>query len=685
MFLACFVLLAATFGGIATTYFYDKSAPLIVRVAAGAVIGNALLGIVGFVLAAIMGLNAASIISAALIAALPALAFTNSAFRADLQRDCVAAISDGKGFLRNLQFSSAAIALLYVGLIVLLWFFFDRTMLEDAKGIGTGASNNIGDLPFHLLVINSFVQGQNFSIESPIYAGARFTYSFVADFVVAMQNAAGANVRSAMFWQNFVLINALIILFARFTYKLTNSRAAAIIAPFLLLFNGGLGFLLYFADAAASEAGVVNHIFALSNDYTIRGASVWRWGNALTILFATQRTLLLGLPLTLIVLTHLWQVFVGTSDDRRETKENNFSNASAQDDQTNRFTSLVARRSSLVAVFVAGLLAGMLPLVHAHSFAVAMGAAALLALMSWRQWREWTIFFAAAALVAIPELVLATTNSANAAESFIGWDFGWDNGETDVLWFWFVNTGLFIPLLLAAIAFLTVKRGTQNHAADKNQLFVFQPSKLFLFWLPFALCFIAANLVRLAPWVWDNIKVLIYWYAVSIPLVALLLTEIWRRAKPARILILGMLATLVFAGWLDVWRTASAQIEHVILPRQMIEIAALLRQQTAPQSLTLTAPEYANVPVLTGRRWFLGYTGHVWSHGIAPQERELIAKQIYAGGAEAKNLIAREKIDCVVVGAAERRFTAVNDAFFQTFPVIAEVGDLRVYRVGAAQ
>ncbi|MEJ7699203.1 MAG: hypothetical protein WKF71_06095 [Pyrinomonadaceae bacterium] len=113
------------------------------------------------------------------------------------------------------------------------------------------------------------------------------------------------------------MVIALIILLARFTYKLTNNTAAALIAPFLLLFNGGLGFLLFFGDAAAGEAGILGHIFALTNDYTIRGGTIWRWGNSLTILFITQRTLLLGLPLALIVLTKIWEIFVeGTKNEK---------------------------------------------------------------------------------------------------------------------------------------------------------------------------------------------------------------------------------------------------------------------------------------------------------------------------------------------------------------------------------
>ena len=61
MILTFLLLLMTAAGGSALTYFYDDDAPLVVRLAAGAVIGSALLGLAGFLLALVFGLNAASV------------------------------------------------------------------------------------------------------------------------------------------------------------------------------------------------------------------------------------------------------------------------------------------------------------------------------------------------------------------------------------------------------------------------------------------------------------------------------------------------------------------------------------------------------------------------------------------------------------------------------------------------
>ena len=66
----------------------------------------------------------------------------------------------------------------------------------------------------------------------------------------------------------------------------------------------------------------------------------------------------------------------------------------------------------------AGLIAGALPLVHAHSFMVVMVVAACFAL--WQQrWREWISFFCFAALLALPQVWWSTHNSAVDAKTFL--------------------------------------------------------------------------------------------------------------------------------------------------------------------------------------------------------------------------------------------------------------------------
>ena len=82
---------------------------------------------------------------------------------------------------------------------MLVWQVTERAVLFEAGGIGTGVDHNLGDLPFHLAIINSFAYGQNLPPEHPELAGVHLTYPFLVDFIAAMVVQAGGSLRSALF------------------------------------------------------------------------------------------------------------------------------------------------------------------------------------------------------------------------------------------------------------------------------------------------------------------------------------------------------------------------------------------------------------------------------------------------------------------------------------------------------
>jgi hypothetical protein len=670
MFFAFVLLLFITLGGFVVTYFYDEDAPFFVRLCAGAVIGQVLFSLVSFVVGSFAGMSPALFALSAVISTLPLLAWTRQTIRTKIAADFSDFFARVRTFFLRPTLGQSIWSAVWVALLVFLWFFFDRAMLNINGGIGTGSPHNNGDLSFHLQAIYSFLDGQNFPPQNPSFAGAKFTYPFMADLVTAGLAAVGARISEAMFWQNMILIIALIVLLRHFTFKLTGNAFAANIAPLILLFDGGVGFASFIKHALESEAGMFGYLFQMVENYTIRSQSIWRWGNSLTTLFMTQRSLLMGLPLALIILTKIWEIF--SQSKERETVEN---------------ITLSPFHPFTLSILLIGLLAGTLPLVHAHSFAVVMGMTALLALMSLRRWREWFVFFAAGAVVSVPELLWAMLNTANKARNFIDWHFGWDNnGDLNYATFWLVNTGIFIPLLLLAVAWLIYKGLTVDKSvnAAETEPKIQNPKPeitLLLFWLPFALCFIVPNVVRLAPWIWDNVKVLIYWFVLSVPLVALILAQIWQRGQLGKLVTLGLLFILMFSGWLDVWRIATAQMEYTTFERDAVVLAREARQKLPVDAVIGSAPTHSSPAALMGRRWFLGFTGHVWSHGIDPAPRENILKEIYFGSPQAEKLLRENNIQYLVVSPQEFEFTVVNENFLRRFPTIAESGAFRLIQV----
>jgi hypothetical protein len=716
---AFLLALAAIAGAFVLTYAYDRDANVWSRLCAGVCLGFAALGLVGFVLASWLGMGPAALALAAVVCALPLLLLTRAELRQRLGvnlRESVQAVTrPGRG--KEGAVVGALVFYLVAGL--LFWFVYARAMYQTPEGIFTGVDTNLGDMPFHLAVVTGFADGENFPPQHPEFAGVRLTYPFVVDFVAAMFVRAGATMEGALFWQNFAMIMSLVGLLHRWALKLTRDRLAALVTPALVLLSGGLGWAVFLREAASSGRGVFAMLGGLEHDYT-RAYPGFEWGNAVTALFVTQRGILLGVAVALVVWTLWWeasersvgsrQMAVGSGDEgasevesRRVGKQKVKGKGkgargalvrnSVEDEEAaadNSFAFLLSP-FALRPMVAAGVAAGLLPLVHAHSFAVMMlmGAcmalaqgAAVLCLKSeeaqsesplwarvWAVWRPWLLFAAVASALALPQMFYATRDSGARAGQFFGWEFGWAHGQTNIVWFWIKNTAVFIPLLVVALAW----RGA---GVSKRLLF---------FYLPFVLCFVVPNVYRFAPWVWDNIKVLLYWWVASAPLVALVLVRLWRRGGAWRVAAVVLLLMQTAAGGLDVWRAASGAVERRSFEPAGVAFAEVIRQQTDPRALILHAPTYNDPVYLTGRRTFLGYPGHVWSHGIDYAPREAALKRIYAGSADAPALIERAGIEYVVVGPLEREEMRkyglnVNESFFARYRKVGEAGAYHLYK-----
>jgi hypothetical protein len=330
-------------------------------------------------------------------------------------------------------------------------------------------------------------------------------------------------------------------------------------------------------------------------------------------------------------------------------------------EETETRFSLTTRR-----MIAAGVAAGLLPLVHAHSFVVVMAMAGCLALIQ-RRWREWFAFFAVASVIAIPQMLWSTIHSAVNAGSFFAWEVGWDHGNENPIIFWLKNTGIFIPLIFAAI----LNRG-EGYLV---------PKRLLLFYLPFALCFIIPNVLKMAPWIWDNIKVLYYWWLASAPLVALLLARLWRQSVIRKVIAMLLFVCVTLAGALDVAGIAMRSIKYQVFDAAGLKFAELVKSQTEPRALIVHAPVH-NTPVfLTGRRSLMGYPGHIWTHGLQFVQRESEIKRIYLGMPDAEQLIRSYGIQYAVVGPQEGAVTPVNEMFFSRFEKVGEVGGYKLFKI----
>lgn len=660
MTFAFLLALTATAGGVVATYLYDDEASLPARLCAGVVVGFSALALVGFVLASLFGLSPLSLLLAGLLVASPLALLMDPSRRARVGADFQTTARWAGGALLNPDRRTFVTLTFYECMALMLWFVFARALFEKPDGLYTGILNNYGDLPFHIAIITGFAYGDNFPPQDPIFAGARFTYPFLMDFLTAMLVRSGAGLRDALLLTNFPIALALVGLLHRWAWLLTRDRIAALLTPLLVLLNGGLGWWLLVQDMRQNEHGLLAVLGRLTHDYTIISGTVWRFGNVVTLLLVTQRSILLGLPLAIIVFTLWWQ-----ATQEREEKGLQAAPTAATLSPLRQWPLCPATRRMIVA----GALAGQLPLVHGHSFAVVLMVGAAMALLSGRR-QEWIAFFGTALIVAVPELAWMRHQSAIHAASFFGWHFGWDRGDENFFVFWLENTGLFIPLIAAALLgrvtrgrranYIVIPANMATWLNRRKDSLVSRP--LLLFYAPFLLCFLVPNLVKLAPWVWDNIKVLIYWYIASVPLVALWLARQWRNNGGRRAAAVALTLSLTLAGGLDMWRIVSNASEYREFDTDQMALARIIRQDTAPHALILHAPIHNHPVYLTGRRSLMGFPGHVWTHGIDLDPRENDIRRMYAGGPDAAALMARYGVQYVVVSPLERGLSRSDNA-----------------------
>jgi uncharacterized membrane protein len=539
--------------------------------------------------------------------------------------------------------------------LVFFGWLFSRVIVVEADGLHTAPANNYGDLAFHFSVVTSFADGDNFPPHSPIFHGLKFTYPFLIDFLTASFHQAGADWAAAFFLPNVLLSLALVGLLELLTEQFAASRLAARLAPVLFFLSGGAGFIYGIRDWTLSQVSGLEFLLHLPRSYTKNDELDLQWGNMLTTLIVPQRSLLFGIPVVAMIVLLWWQWL-----HRRDAEDSQ--RLAESDPKTLRASAPSLRLGGEnKLLFTAGVLAGLLPLLHAHGFFSVMMVSAALALVffSW----DWLAFFLPAGVLALPQAWWLSSTGTKA--SLFKPHFAWAIGDASFTKFFVLNFGLLILLLTVALWF-------QNARTRR-------------FYAPFLLCFVVPHFVLLAPWPWDNIKVLLYWYLVSCPLVAALLARLFGR----RIWlwpIAGLLfLALTLSGGLDVLRGWSAVEKVRLFEAEQLQVAERIKAVIPPHALLLSAPIHNSVLALTGRQMLMGYPGHLWSHGIPFAERERDVRAMYRGGKNAERLLQQYGIDYVIVGPVEYSEFNADEGFFaaQYDAVIDEAG-YRVYRIKPA-
>ncbi len=485
------------------------------------------------------------------------------------------------------------------GVTFLLYLPISLKLFFDREGaFWTGIVSALGDVTWHVATTTSFAEGQAFPPDNPIFSGHPLVYPFLVNFLSGGSLAWGATLPTAMNVPAVILLPLLATLYYFLVREYSGRpKVAALSTLFLLLAGSVVGWFRIVQEFRVSpEPWYLVPFHFPYQDFSGSGASAegLHFVNPVVSLILPQRSFLFGLPIAFCLLL-LW----GKGKDK-------------------------------ASALVAGLLAGMLPLFHAHT-ALALIPSLILVTPKPR-WKMAPWALGAAALFGIPEgiyfLALGPMSSHFSVKAF------WMAEKTNALLFWLRNCG--VVFLVSALAL---------KAPVKKELKQLALAGLVLF--------VLGNSFQFARWIWDNYKIFYFAWIFAVP-AAVALGVQWQEAGgKGRAWALGILIGLhLISGALDTWKVllpTSASFSEFDAGARAV--AERIRAATPKGSRLVQGTSYNTPAVLTGRRTYLGYTAHVWSHGWEPASRETELKRLFAGEMASPTDM---RVDYALVGPQER-------------------------------
>jgi len=632
--------------GFGITYLTGIALLLEERIAFGAVLGAAAVAGSSFVPSLVVqdvtGVTVLLGLGIALLVCLIALVTQKKQVRADLAEA-------GARWLRPFGWPGHPWPFAAVVLVCGAWtvHFLHQAYIYTPNGLYAGYVNIWGDWAAHLTFAGSFAYGHNFPPQYPIDPGHNLGYPFIIDFFAANLVPLGSRLTSALVMTSGLLGLAFPAVLYLAAQRFAGGRAAAVIAVFVFLLGGGLGFYFLLGDVQHMGLATLVH---LPREYTLNRDINYQWLNPVLAYLVPQRSTLFGFSLALILLLVLW---------------------------------LAVRSGAGWQPFLfAGVAAGVMPAYHVHAFGTVVALSLFWALFTRRI--QWLGFFVPALVISVPILAwmwpAANTSVCGSSPNLHGYCFevGWlsylDWQHTSVIWavpdfvwFWIRNMSVFIPLLIAA-----------------HILRSWIPTGFAKWFAPMWLWFLVPNVIVLQPWDWDNTKFFIFWALLGSILVGGVVARMLQRGPGLAIVGVILLVLLGLSGALDLARASDFSVSAVqFTDARGIQVADWVRQHTDAKAVFAVADEHNSpIPTLGGRRVMIGYPGWLWTYGLPDYvQKGQDLRRILDGDASSSDLVRKYGVDYVMIGPQEVPRGA-SRAYWDTHATLVyDNGEYAVYRV----
>jgi len=495
--------------------------------------------------------------------------------------------------------------------------------------------NNLGDLSLHLTYIRHFASGVPLWPDNPIEPFSKLRYPAGTDIFNAVLTCLGVDVIRGLVWTG--VLASLATFYALYRWAGNFGIAA-------FLFNGGLASYPFLQTLSFQ-------------DY--QGANNIAWKSIALSMFVTQRGVLYAFPAALLLL-YQWRarffpeyrepalsqssVVAGIGDPGSETV------AAGEPGRDQR-----SRLQPLPFWLEVSLYATM-PLYHSHTFMALSVVLAFLFILGDGAVRKATALLVGLAVLPATFCVWITTDYFHAG-SFIKWFPGWVNQPGNdmampFLQFWLINFGAWVPLVLFFIGITALAVWKQAKDPD------FKIPATVAFLIPAIAIFLLGYLVKLAPWEWDNIKIIVWAYLIILPFLWTDLIVHW----PIHLRAIVYFA-LFASGFITLFGgLAAGKNGFGIADRYELDNVGTAVKKLPADARYAGHPIWGHPVLLQGRKMVLGYPGHLWTQGFtyadtekklqalmlgAPNWRELArsvhARYLYWGRDEKTNYAASRK------------------------------------------
>lgn len=549
---------------------------------------------------------------------------------------------------------TALIAAVVPFLILVILMLSSHTLNYDDGSFYTGQCT-YGDMNMHLGFITSIANQHMFPPAYSLMGGVEpLNYPFLCDSVSSSLLLFGTSLRLSYMIPMiaaFALVFMGVWCLAEVILKKTGRTAVAYV---LFLLDGGLG-LFYFLDDTRTDPTNFTRIFtAFYNTPTNLVDENVRWTNVIADMLLPQRATLFGWCCLFAVIYVLYRAVF--------------------EDRKSYFP-------------VAGIMAGLLPMVHTHSyFALGLIAVAWIAVslirdrMKTGTMLSWLSFGIPALLISVPQLLIWTFNAVGG-EHFLRFVFNWSNSEAGDSWIWFWVKNVGIAFLLIPTAFLS---------AEKHKRMAYTGAFLI---------FIVAELIVFQPNLYDNIKLFFVWYLFVAIMTADLFGKIMERVrdiKGTRIAAAILILIMTLPGALTIAREFVSGIRdkekntgyaYQLYNAANTAAAFWIEENTEPSAVFLCKNNHNNaIAALTGRNIYVGAGTFLYFHGVDYRSREALMRRMFTNAEVFEANREAAGIDYVYVGDYERgEFGGdlITDYLRANYEKVYDSMGIEIFRVGS--